>query len=383
MAYIRKLNRRKGTVYRAEIFFSDGSNKSKTFRTSEDARRWARSEEDVRQNQKDFGMTRVRITLDAYFDKWIRDYATYRHSAGWLLSDRSMYGKYIQPILGLRLLREIQPVDVQRIVNEMRKSGRSEAYANQVRQLLHKMFNEAVKTDRYVMYNPVSAIKPFRPAQKSVVILNGEEAQMLLRWADTQVLGLGIHLALGLGMREGEVCGLQWDAIDLQCRTLDVRRKWQKKVSVLEDFAKGKKIRSLGIYPDDLLTRIRNQRNRFPDAEFVVCRPDQSMVTPMQLIRLLRLGVKATGIRKVTFHGLRHTYASLYMQSGGDLYDLQKILGHEAISTTERYRHTDPDYLRKKCGVLDLYQGEKPAMTQANSAQTPPKAEKPVLKLVR
>jgi integrase len=183
-----------------------------------------------------------------------------------------------------------------------------------------------------------------------------------------------------LGLREGEVCGLMWDAVDLDQRMFAVRRKYQKKISVLEEFTKGKKIRTLGIYPDALLERMRNQRSLFPRSDFVVCRPQGEMVTPMQLIVLLQNGIKATGISRVTFHGLRHTFATLYMQSGGDLYDLQKIMGHEDVSTTERYRHTDPEYLRLKCGVLNLY--EKSETTQVSSAQIPPKTEKPVLRLV-
>lgn len=45
------------------------------------------------------------------------------------------------------------------------------------------------------------------------------------------------------------------------------------------------------------------------------------------------------------WHALRHTFASLYMQSGGDLYPLSKLLGHASVAQTEVYAHLAPDFL--------------------------------------
>ena len=45
----------------------------------------------------------------------------------------------------------------------------------------------------------------------------------------------------------------------------------------------------------------------------------------------------------ITFHGTRHTFASHWMMNGGDLYKLQKILGHKDIKMTQRYAHLAPD----------------------------------------
>jgi len=320
------------------------------------------------------------LSLDDYFAKWINDYAQYHHSAGWQQTEHVIYRKYIQPILGLHSIREIQPLDIRRVLNEMRKRGMAESYANRCRQMLHKMFNEAVSTYRYLPLNPVSAIKPYRELPKHTLTLTKNEANRLLTWADGHDLGLGIHLALSLGLRQGEVCGLKWDTINFEGRSITIRRKFQKKVNVLEEFAKGKKIRVLGLYPDGLLCRLKAQKERNPQSEFVVCRPSGSMVTAMQLISCLGKGLAATQIRRVTFHGLRHTFASLFMESGGDLYDLQKIMGHEAVATTERYRHTDPEYLRQQCSRLDLYSAGP--LTQVSSAQIPPKNGKEGRKLV-
>lgn len=379
MAYIRKILRKKGAVYRAEICHYDGSKQARNFRTKEEAQQWARSEEDSKRSYRASGAVQVRITLDEFFEKWFHDYACVHHSKGWQRSDRRMYERFVGPTIGKYLLREVQPVDIQRVLREMLRAEKAASYANRVRTMLHKMFNEAVRTYRYLIYNPVSAVRPLKEDPYVASSFSAAEAKELLRWADGERYGIALHLALQLGLREGEIIGLKWDAIDFQTRSLSVRRKWDKNLKVLDEFVKGKKVRTLGIYPDGLLERLKLQRARFPESEFVVCQPDLSSVSAMQVIHTLKRGIAARGLKRVTVHGLRHTFASLYMQNGGDLYDLQKVMGHQSAVTTERYRHTDPEYLKKKCNIFDLYSGPP---KEPSSAQIPPKAEKPQLRLV-
>jgi len=56
--------------------------------------------------------------------------------------------------------------------------------------------------------------------------------------------------------------------------------------------------------------------------------------------------VKASGLDHMTFHSLRHTYASLLVMKGRDLPTVQQLLGHADIKTTMRYAHLAPDHLR-------------------------------------
>jgi integrase len=321
------------------------------------------------------------MTLDEYFEKWLEEYAKFHHSPGWLTTDRHMYAKFVKPVIGQRLLREIQPLNIQHVLQKMVKEGKAKSYANRIRVMLHKMFAEALTTYRYVTYNPVSAVKPFKEDPYHAPHLKQDEAKALLKWAPSHWSGLGIDLALQLGLREGEIVGLKWDAVDLEQRRMEIRRKFERKTKVLEEFTKGKKVRVLGIYPDGLLERLKQQRAKYPKAEFVVCKEDGSMISYIAIINALKYGIRDCKLSYVTVHGLRHTYASLYMQNGGDLYDLQKVMGHQSAKTTERYRHTDPDYLRSKCNVFSLYDVE-PNVVEQNSAQTPPTEKKPMLRLV-
>ena len=59
----------------------------------------------------------------------------------------------------------------------------------------------------------------------------------------------------------------------------------------------------------------------------------------------LAAGLERAMARGTTFHCLRHTFASEFMRQGGNIYQLQKILGHATILMTERYAHFAPEFL--------------------------------------
>ena len=55
---------------------------------------------------------------------------------------------------------------------------------------------------------------------------------------------------------------------------------------------------------------------------------------------------------RITFHDLRHTFASHWVMHGGDLYRLQKILGHKSVQMTQRYAHLAPEAFKQDWGRL-------------------------------
>ncbi|MBI2374252.1 MAG: tyrosine-type recombinase/integrase [Deltaproteobacteria bacterium] len=66
------------------------------------------------------------------------------------------------------------------------------------------------------------------------------------------------------------------------------------------------------------------------------------------LHRVLECGEFEKGY--ITFHDLRHTFASHWMMNGGDLFKLQRILGHKSADMTQRYAHLAPDAFQGDLG---------------------------------
>jgi integrase len=60
-----------------------------------------------------------------------------------------------------------------------------------------------------------------------------------------------------------------------------------------------------------------------------------------------RAAVKRAGLKDLRFHDLRHTFATRLVQSGADIYAVQRLLGHKSLEMTSRYAHHSIDSLRK------------------------------------
>lgn len=146
------------------------------------------------------------------------------------------------------------------------------------------------------------------------------------------------------GMRQGELAALTWDRVDLH----------QRLITVDASFAgptKSGKVRWVPIV-DELLAVLREWRLKcpfdlvFPNIKGAMHQP-KDRVFVEQFHRVL----DAAGFERprhgrqlhyIRFHDLRHTFASHFAMRGGDMFRLQKILGHASIDQTMRYSHLTP-----------------------------------------
>ena len=64
-------------------------------------------------------------------------------------------------------------------------------------------------------------------------------------------------------------------------------------------------------------------------------------------------------ISNIKVHDARHTYASLFVMSGGSIYDLKKVLGHVDVKTTEKYAHLSSDHLAASKTLLSQTLGRR------------------------
>jgi integrase len=151
-------------------------------------------------------------------------------------------------------------------------------------------------------------------------------------------------LAVSLGTRRGELLNVTLPDINLDTRTILLRKtkNGKPRPAFINDLAM-QVLESMGIKEK------KKQKNRgllFPD------------VSPAQLsMRFIRACTDA-GVEDFSFHDLRHTYASHLRMNGADLHDIQKMLGHSDPRMTNRYAHLSNEHLDKTAqrlnGVLTL-----------------------------
>lgn len=98
------------------------------------------------------------------------------------------------------------------------------------------------------------------------------------------------------------------------------------------------------------LSSIPEQRNK----QFVFATKDGLSLDYNHLSRkYFKKAQKDAGIaNRIRFHDLRHTYASQFMMSGGDIFTLQRLLGHKSLDMTMKYAHLSPSYLDKAANIV-------------------------------
>jgi integrase len=185
-----------------------------------------------------------------------------------------------------------------------------------------------------------------------------EEIDRFLRAAKEE--GDAIHMlyaaAITTGLRAGELAGLEWQDVNFDTRLIMVQRSFAGPT-------KSGHARPVPIL-DGLLSTLREWRMRHP-GRLVFTNRDGRMLDKSArafqevLHRVLDRAAfpsetKPNGRvrRYVTFHGLRHTFASHWMMNGGDVFKLQQILGHQSMTMTLRYAHLAPHAFADDYGRL-------------------------------
>ena len=174
-------------------------------------------------------------------------------------------------------------------------------------------------------------------------------------------LELCVKIAAYYGLRRSEVLGLRWDAVDFEKKTLSISHKViemsvdGKFVPVGEDVLKTKSsFRTLPLIPviEDLLLaqKERQKKNRqlfkgsyCQDYRDYICVDENGkLLRPNFVTEHFGWIIRKYGLRKIRFHDLRHTCASLLLSSGIPMKQIQIWLGHSTFSTTaDIYAHLD------------------------------------------
>lgn len=181
---------------------------------------------------------------------------------------------------------------------------------------------------------------------------------------------VGILFLLQMGLRIGEVCGLQWGDFDLETGILYIRRAVQRyscgnghTVVSIQTPKTATSVRELPI-PRYLLPILRELCGSASDGVWFLSGSNAKPVEPRCYRKSICSYLRQANVRRVHPHMLRHTFATTCAQEGCDIKTLSVLLGHANPSVTlKRYVHTDMEQKRKAInriyGVLDGYEKQK------------------------
>ncbi|MGH1345633.1 MAG: tyrosine-type recombinase/integrase [Nannocystales bacterium] len=238
-----------------------------------------------------------------------------------------------------------------------RNEGVSNKTINEELAILSKLLSYAHEIgDREGTPPNIRRLKTQRP---SFDFFDFEEAERLLTAARAapDPWSAMIPTAVFTGLRLGELRGLLWSDVDLAGAQLHVRR-------AADDAGKLGPPKSGRARVVDLPRRAVEvlRAHRHIRGAFVFCREDGSMLqrwhceSKSKLERgdspLMKRCWEA-GLRRMGWHGLRHTYASHLMMRGASVTQVKELLGHSSISMTMRYAHLSPNARRSAAALLD------------------------------
>ncbi|OFK23298.1 tyrosine-type recombinase/integrase [Olsenella sp. HMSC062G07] len=279
--------------------------------------------------------------------------------------------KYIREGLGSITMEALKPEHVQALESDLIARGLSSSTVGKVHRLLKMVMNDAVNK-RVVDFNPVDPVKPPKRVKTNPGINALDGAGRIEVLSKLDALGytpvtVGARIALFTGLREAEICALQWRDIDFVNGVLWVRRNiGLGKGGAYVKLAKTDKVRDVAL-PAELADVLRAWRGvqmekfaeadtRFSENAFVLG-DAVGFLHPATLGRgwaalAEAFGVKGTEGRIPTFHDLRHSWATLYLAAGGDVKTAASNLGHaNASMTLNVYASADPDAKRRAAEI--------------------------------
>lgn len=289
-----------------------------------------------------------------FADFW-PDYREGQHkSERSLNSEKSHFEKWLNPVLGHLPIRDIKPFHLEKVKKKMLNAGKSPRTVQYAFATFRQVWNKAKIDDLVHEDSPTKKVKLPKFDNKRLRFLTRDETDRLLAELKTKsqtVYNIAL-LSLHTGMRAGEIFNLTWGDVNLKDEVLTIRDSKSGKTRYVYLTVDTKSMLG-GLYQEQ------------KPSELVLKNDQGEKIT--EISNSFQRAVNALGLnngvtdnrQKVTFHTLRHTFASWLVQSGTDLYTVKELLGHHSIQLTERYSHLRPDGLKKAIQDFDRKTGEE------------------------
>jgi integrase len=208
---------------------------------------------------------------------------------------------------------------------------------------------------RLIPGNPVEDVSKPKVDRPEIEVLEPADAAKLLATARSTRMYPIVLLALGTGLRRGEVLGLRWSDVNLERRTLTVAQSLEQVKGQLRfKVPKTRRGRRTIILSPSLVEELQAHRARQAAerlalgmgrdrAALVFSRIDGDPMQPDSVTKMFARIVARAGIRPVSFHALRHSHATELLRAGVHPKIASERLGHASIAITmDTYSHAIP-----------------------------------------
>jgi integrase len=283
-------------------------------------------------------------TFEEFAWKWYADYVVPNNKFSEQQTKKYVLRAFLVPFFGKMGIDQITAHDIERYKAQAVKDGATNKTIKNRLTVLNKCLITAYEWLRLTGAPP--KIKWPKCASYRTDYLSAEECELLLKHSQGVIHEM-IITALRTGMRQGELKGLQWSSIDWQNQSLAVRHS---RCDYSKTLVSPKSNRERHIPLDIDVYELLHKRKK--NTGYVFADIGSAPFDDARLNRRLANVCEEAGLRKITWHILRHTFASQLAMRGVPLTTVQTLLGHSNITTTMRYAHVAPSTLRTAIDML-------------------------------
>lgn len=301
------------------------------------------------------------ITLEQWLTYWFDAYMIRNLKRSTAVAYLGYINNHIVPKIGKYKLSELNTNILQAFFNSeadngsARGGGLSPKSLQNIKRMLHKALEKAVETEliskNYSNYVDIPAVIP-----PEMIVLTVKEHKRLIGtlMSSEDPLDFGIFLSVSLGLRLGEVLGLQWGDIDRRNNTVNIRRTvnrlavingGKRKTEIVIGTPKTKSSKRSIPVTEDFLKYFDIYASKFPcrkdSGDFLFKSSKKSKpCEPKTMQKHFKATLKELKIKGPTFHSLRHTFATRAIEKNVNVKTLSALLGHADVSITQNiYSH--------------------------------------------
>lgn len=294
------------------------------------------------------------LTVGQWLDTWLRDWCN--HIKPYTRRGYEDTAEQVKAEIADVPLQKLSPARLQQMANKWHTVGssanRGPIAANTIKKafvVISAAMNRAVALDM-LRKNPCKAVSLPRVVKPEISVLSLDEVPRMLEACKDSDVYMPVLLALTTGMRRGEIVGLRWQDVDFDKAQLIVRQgAVQVAGKVLFDETKTGRIRVVAL-SKQTMEALRQHRthqkelrlqmgNKWQD-HGLVCTDEFGQPTKPEWLSYAFMYFARQHGFKVTFHGLRHTHATMLLSQGVNMKVTQERLGHSNMSmTSETYSH--------------------------------------------
>ena len=324
------------------------------------------------------------MTVDEWFEFWIHNIVSDR-SYNTLRNYKERYNINVKPVMGKIKVRDVKAMHCQRVLLDMEDEYAGSTIV-QTYITMGTLFKSALMND-VISKHPMDGVRFTKRAKSKpdIKVLTIEEQKTFIeaaRWSRNRDQYI---LIMETGLRTGELIGLTWDAVDFENKTLTIDKTLEYRHSRgTWEAGPPKSIASYRTIPltaraFNILSRLydaRNHRNEAPELDqkleykdrltgkimylnmkdlvFVSSRTGMPTKNSTYNTHLYKLCEDA-GLKHISMHVLRHTYATRAIERGVNPKALQKLLGHASLQVTmDTYVHVTDD---SKLLAVKIFEG--------------------------